>query len=618
MTDLSRCHVMPFGTRMINGGGRVCFRLWAPGAKQVELNLQGSLFESSLPMESEADGWFSITTAFAAAGSHYQYCIDGKHWVPDPASRYQAYDVNGPSVVIDPKAWQWKDQDWKGLPWERLVFYQVHVGTFSAEGTFAGLKKRLDYLVDLGITAIQLMPIADFPGRYNWGYDGVLPFAPDSTYGTPDELKDLIATAHTKGLMVFNDVVYNHFGPEGNYLALYAPAFFTRCYHTPWGDAIDFDPAHNNWVRQFFIHNALYWLEEYHFDGLRLDAVHAIFDESSPDFLQELAKTVRQGPGRDRQIYLVLENDNNASHYLRHKHSAPQCYFDAQWNDDLHHALHVLLTKETSGYYQDYAYQALQHLGRCLTQGFAFQGESSVYRGGKSRGEYSADLPLTAFIAFLQNHDQIGNRAMGERVSCLCSSEALRAVTTLLLLIPSPPLLFMGQEWACDQPFNYFVDFSAELGEQVKQGRLEEFCKFSAFADAAMQQEIPPPNASSTFEAAKLAWGELNQTLHQEWLKFHRELLQLRQRCICNRLNGMETGQAQYRVWDERAISVKWRLGDGSTLILAANLSHDRVNIETIEHDELLFASDARAPMDLKQGHLRPWSVIFMLQHRHD
>ncbi|MGZ5030182.1 MAG: malto-oligosyltrehalose trehalohydrolase, partial [Methylobacter sp.] len=416
---------MPFGTHL-RDDGKVTFKLWAPGADKVELSLQGKAPEITLLMTPEADGWYGITTELAGIGFYYQYLINGNYYVPDPASRYQPLDVHGSSQVIDPEAWQWQDKDWKGRPWEETVFYELHVGTFSEEGTFAGVKKRLDYLVDLGVTAVQLMAIADFPGQRNWGYDGVLPFAPDSSYGTPDDLKDLIDTAHAKGLMVFNDVVYSHFGPEGNYLNLYAPAFFTNQFHTPWGDAINFEP---HWVRWFFIHNALYWLEEYHFDGLRFDAIHAIFDDSSPDILEELAEAVWRGPGYDRPVYLVLENDNNAACYLRHDSSLPNRYFNAQWNDDCHHVLHVLLTDETTGYYQDFAQQPLDHLGRCLTEGFAYQGELSAFQNCKQRGEPCSDLPLTAFISFLQNHDQVGNRVLGERISRLCSPEALRAGT---------------------------------------------------------------------------------------------------------------------------------------------------------------------------------------------
>jgi 1,4-alpha-glucan branching enzyme/maltooligosyltrehalose trehalohydrolase len=414
--------------------------------------------------------------------------------------------------------------------------------------------------------------------------------------------------------MVFNDVVYSHFGPEGNYLHLYAPAFFTDRIKTPWGDAVNFDPIHSHWVRRFFIHNALYWLEEYHFDGLRFDAVHAVFDDSSPDILEELAEAVRLGPGYDRHIHLVLENDNNAVHYLRHDPTRPHRYFDAQWNDDIHHALHVLLTKETRAYYQDYRQQPLRHLGRCLTEGFAYQGEASTYRDGKPRGEPCSDLPLTAFVSFLQNHDQVGNRALGERISSLCAPEALRAATAILLLAPSPPLLFMGQEWACSRPFAYFVDFPEELGEKVAQGRLREFMKFPEFTDVEKRQKIPLPNAADTYQSAKLAWDEINRAPYRQWLDYHRELLRIRSRYIRPRINGIAGGQAHYRLLNGWVLTVQWRFNDGSTLTLLANLGSEPARVDWSCDGEVLFASDSDMKKSLLQGSLSPWTVIFYLE----
>ena len=446
----------------------------------------------------------------------------------------------------------------------------------------------------------------------------MLPFAPDSQYGTPEELKDLIATAHAKGLMVFNDVVYNHFGPEGNYLHHYAPAFFTDRFHTPWGSAINFDGEGSHWVRQFFIHNALYWLEEYHFDGLRFDSVHAYFDESEPDFLSCLAEAIRQGPGYDRQIHLVLENDHNAAHYLRPDPAHPLRSFDAQWNDDFHHALHVLLTGETTGYYQDYTQQPIQYLGRCLAEGFAYQGETSSYREGQPRGEPCTDLPATAFVAFLQNHDQVGNRAFGERISSLCAPEALRAATAILLLSPCIPLLFMGQEWACSRPFTYFVDFPETLGEQVAQGRLAEFSRFSQYNDMELRRKIQTPNAAGTFESAKLAWNEINETPHLQWLEFHRKLLRIRSRHIRPRLNGIDGGQASYRILNDKALIVQWPMNDGSTLKLVANLGSEPVWGNCFCEGEVLFASEVDAMERIEQGRLKPWGVVFLLAESND
>jgi maltooligosyltrehalose trehalohydrolase len=610
---VTRRHLMPFGAQLMDDG-RVRFRLWALGADTVELSLRGLEPEEHLLMTPEDDGWFGIITGFGSSAYYYQYRINGTDYVPDPASRYQPETVHGASQIIDPGDWEWQDQDWRGRPWEDVVLYELHIGTFTPEGTFAAARQRLDHLADLGVTALQLMPIADFPGNRNWGYDGVLPFAPARAYGTPDDLKEFIQTAHAKGLMVFLDLVYNHFGPEGNYLNLYAPAFFTDRHQTPWGSAINFDDAGSTWVRSFFVHNALYWLEEYHVDGLRFDSVHAIFDDSDasrPPFFEYLAQEVRHAHGYDRHIHLVLENDNNAAHYLRpNPAKSHNSHYNAQWNDDIHHVLHLLLTGETAGYYQDYARHAINYLGRCLTEGFAYQGEVSAYRDGKPRGEPSADLPPTAFVAFLQNHDQIGNRAFAERLSTLCSQEALRAATAIILLAPSVPLLFMGQEWGASTPFPYFVDFSEDLSEKVAQGRLREFSRFPEFNGS---RNIPLPHHINTFLSAKLDWQERDQPIHRQWLNYHRQLLNLRQQYIQPRLSGLSGGQSGYRLLGERALAADWRLADHSQLELIANLDDEPIAIDSSSAGEVIFTTD-NAIADLRQpAMLPPWSVLWLL-----
>ncbi|MGD8617668.1 MAG: alpha-amylase family glycosyl hydrolase, partial [Gammaproteobacteria bacterium] len=366
MPTTRRRHHMPFGAELLTDS-RIRFRLWAPAAKRVDLCLEGDPANSAavpviLPMHAAPEGWFHLDTGRAGPGTRYRFAIDGGMRVPDPASRFQAEDVHGASTVVNPAAWQWRDSGWHGRPWEETVLYELHVGSFSARGDFEGVREKLDYLEELGVSAIELMPVADFPGTRNWGYDGVYLFAPDSCYGGPNGLKALVDAAHARGLMVFLDVVYNHFGPEGNYLHVYAPQFFTGRHQTPWGDAINFDGNGCHWVRQFFIHNAMYWLEEYHLDGLRLDAVHAIADDSQPDILRELAATVYSHFGGNRHIHLVLENDHNAARYLGRVAGRRPSGYAAQWNDDLHHALHVLLTGEHDGYYQDYAARPLGHL----------------------------------------------------------------------------------------------------------------------------------------------------------------------------------------------------------------------------------------------------------------
>ena len=610
---------MPFGAELLEDG-RVRFRLWAPAAERVEVCLPdhggGSHSPEALPMEAEPGGWFALTTGLAAAGTRYLFRIDGDMQVPDPASRFQPQDVHGPSEVIDPGAREWQDTSWSGREWEETIIYELHVGTFTPQGSFSGVEEKLDYLVALGITALELMPVADFPGTCNWGYDGVYLFAPDSRYGRPDDLKALVDAAHSRGLMVFLDVVYNHFGPEGNYLHVYAPQFFTDRHPTPWGAGINYDGEQSHWVRQFYIHNALYWLEEYHLDGLRFDAVHAIQDDSMPDILTELADCVRRSFGEQRHIHLVLENDYNESRYLARDASHRPRRYVAQWNDDFHHSLHVLLTGETDGYYMDYARDPVFYLARCLTTGFAYQGEPSAYRENTPRGEPSTHLPPTAFVAFLQNHDQVGNRAFGERISVLSEPAPLRAVLALLLLAPSPPLLFMGQEWGCTRPFPFFCDFGADLAEKVVAGRRGEFSRFPQFRDPAARARIPDPMDRSTFEAAVLDWNARVHPQHQNWLDFHRELLSIRQHELIPRLHKLPAEGRHCSQLGAGALSAHWILGDGSELILVANIADQAHSGTDPPPYPLLYATHATAPGQHHGGQLPPWSVSWYLQRK--
>jgi malto-oligosyltrehalose trehalohydrolase len=607
---------MPFGTE-VRDDGCVHFPLWAPGATEVDLCLEQEAPERILPMVSGPDGWFGLTTEQAGPGSHYRFRIDGGIRVPDPASRFQPQDVHGPSEVVDPLHWHWTDANWRGRPWEQTVIYELHVGAFSPEGRFTAVIKRLDYLADLGVTAIELMPVADFPGARNWGYDGVLPFAPDSSYGRPEDLKALIQAAHGKGIMVFLDVVYNHFGPDGNYLHIYAPQFFNARHHTPWGAAINFDEPGSDAVRQFFIHNALYWLEEYHVDGLRLDAVDTIIDDSSPDILEELAAAVHQGPGQERHVHLVLENDNNAARYLRRDKNGRAQRYVAQWNDDFHHAFHNLLTGESEGCYADYDDRPVWYLGRCLAQGFGYQGETSIYRNGALRGEPSQALPPTAFVSFLQNHDQMGNRPFGERIDTLSELEPLRAAVALLLLAPPPPLLFMGEEFAARQPFCFFCHFDPELAAAVSAGRRRGFARFKSFADLIQRAPPPEPNDPATFQLSRLDWDSLSQAPHSSWLRIYRDLLTLRHREIVPRLAGMQGNAGEVRQLGERGLRVEWRLGEGSTLTLLANLGDAPLPITAAELSSgtLLYVDpdDAWDP-DSKPDRLPSWCVSWFLR----
>ena len=606
---MKRRHSMPFGAAPLDGGG-ARFRLWAPGVAAVALRLDEAL---ELPMAAAGKGWFELTAPDAHSGSRYRFLLPDGLLIPDPASRFNPDDIHGASEVIDPTAFDWPDDDWNGRSWEEAVIYELHVGSFTASGDFDGVIERLDYLADLGVTALEIMPVADFPGRRNWGYDGVLPFAPDAAYGRPEDFKRLVAAAHERGLMVLLDVVYNHFGPEGNYLHAYAPDFFNPRHHTPWGAAINFDGEGSRTVRDFFIHNALYWIEEYHLDGLRLDAIHAICDDSSPDIVEELSAAVRRGPGRERQVHLVLENDRNQAHYFPRDAAGRSQQATAQWNDDIHHVFHVLASGENDGYYADYAAEPVKLLGRCLTQGFAYQGEPSPYRNGALRGESSAHLPPGAFVDFLQTHDQIGNRAFGERLCHLASPSAMEATTAVLLLAPQPPLLFMGEEFAAAQPFLFFCDFGAELARAVTEGRRREFSRFARFADPAARERIPDPNAESTFEACKLDWSAIERAPHRAVFELHRKLLSLRHKWVAPRLAGMGNGDPQLVLLSARALTVRWRLGDGCLLSLAANLGEDA--IETAPAGgELIFATANLDDKIIASGKLPPWSVVWHLQ----
>jgi malto-oligosyltrehalose trehalohydrolase len=457
------------------------------------------------------------------------------------------------------------------------------------------------------------MPVADFPGTRNWGYDGVLPFAPDRTYGRPDDLKRLVAAAHGRGLMVFLDVVYNHFGPEGNYLHLYCAPFFTDRHTTPWGSAINYDGPQSRVVRDFFIHNALYWLEEYRLDGLRLDAVHAIRDDSRPDILVELAEAVRNGPGRERQVHLVLENDANQARYLERLDGRPRWY-TAQWNDDIHHCFHILLTGEQEGYYADYRQEPATALGRCLAEGFAYQGEQSAFRDGSKRGEPSTALPPTAFVSFLQNHDQIGNRAFGDRLTTLTDAKSLQAMIAVLLLAPSPPLFFMGDEFGTRTPFPFFCDFSGDLREAVTAGRRREFAGFAAFRDPKARARIPDPQDDVTYTSAKIPWQEATSGQGLAWREFYRRLLRLRLRIIVPRLGAMAGNGGRFYVLGERALLVEWRLGDDSMLRLVANGGGKAIASLPDIRGTLFYESTPGLAAGLRHGSLPGGSVAWFLE----
>ena len=554
---------MKFGTEILNGTVR--FRLWAPKMNQVTLLLDDA---APLSMSNLGHGWHEAVTPNAKAGTRYKFRLeeDGLE-VPDPASRYQPSDVHGPSEVIDPARYVWKDLTWRGRPWEECVLYELHIGTFTQQGTFLGVIERLDWLAGLGVTALEIMPVADFPGKRNWGYDGVLLFAPDSSYGRPEDFKALVDAAHAKGIMVILDVVYNHFGPDGNYLPSYSPVFTER-HKTPWGAAVNYDAEGSDIIREFIISSALYWIEEFHLDGLRLDAVHAIKDDSPTHILQEISDCI-QALQIGRPVHLVLENEENESFRLDRNQSGDPIGYTAQWNDDLHHVLHCAASGENSGYYAAYAGET-EKLGKALAEGFAFQGDLMAYRGSP-RGEPSSHLPPTAFVSFIQNHDQVGNRAFGDRITSVATRAAVRAIAAVYLLAPQVPMIFMGEEFGADQPFPFFCDFEPELAKLVREGRRNEFAKFPEFQDRASRQRIPDPTAEQTFVSAKLDWGRAIEGDHAEWADLYRRLLAIRHREIVPRLRGAQSGQ--YTALGEGAVSVRWVMGDGASLLLAANLA---------------------------------------------
>nr|WP_240539698.1 malto-oligosyltrehalose trehalohydrolase [Rhizobium sp. CCGE 510] len=584
---------MTFGPAFTEDG--ILFRLWAPLHESVSLKIEGA---DPRPMQAAEGGWHHCTVKDAHPGTRYRFALPTGLEIPDPASRFQPQDVHGPSEVIDLSFYRWKTRDWTGRPWEEMVIYEMHIGCFTPAGSFRAAIERLDHLRDLGVTALQIMPVSEFPGRYSWGYDGVLPYAPDSSYGRPEDFMALVDAAHQRGISVFLDVVYNHFGPDGNYIPSYAP-LFTDHHKTPWGHGINYDGDGSQMVREFVIENAIYWITEFRLDGFRFDAVHAIKDDSDEHLLHELARRVRAAAG-DRFVHLIVENEENDSDLLKRDENGEAKHFTAQWNDDMHHVLHITATGETFGYYADYAGDAGK-LGRALAEGFVFQGEHMSYRGG-SRGRPSDHLPPTAFISFIQNHDQIGNRALGDRVLASSPADAVKAVTAIYLLAPEIPMLFMGEEWGAEEPFPYFCDFDEDLNEKVRKGRREELSRLPGF-DA---DDLLDPTAPSTFAAAKLDWSKRTTS---DVLEYYRTLLDLRHRVIVPLLKGVAGGSAVYRSAGN-AIAVDWSLAESRHLHLRANLGDAAAAAFDPQQDDAktlfrLGSSDG--------GDLAPWTVIWSM-----
>lgn len=590
----------------LNGGAelvrndQVRFRLWAPEAKEVSVIFNdGKIVE----MPRDDTGWFEVTTP-CSAGTRYNYLIKNAPGqelkIPDPMSRAQMHGVHGESIVIDPEEYHWHTTDWAGRPWHESVIYEVHPGVM---GGFTAIRQQLSSLAALGFTAIELMPIAAFPGDHNWGYDGVLLFSPQSSYGTPNELKSLIDDAHALGISVYLDVVYNHFGPDGNYLHAYAKSFFTDKTSTPWGAAIDYARPE---VSEFFTQNALYWLEEYQFDGLRFDACHMIWDKP---WLKSLCQKIKAA-FPTRHIHLIAENFDNASSLLRDG-------FDAQWNDDGHHILHVLLTGESDGYYSDYEIEPAKKLARFLSEGFIYQGEASAYHENQPRGEWSQDLPPTSFVSFLQNHDQIGNRPFGERLISLTDNDSLRIATAILFLSPQIPMVFMGEEYGACQPFLYFTSHeNHELVEAIRQGRKKEFSKFKGFNS---EKSIPDPNSPDTFFASIPHPFSADDTSinNLSWYDWTAKLLDLRHEHLIPRLPDTYTIDSS--TIGEGGCIVRWCLGDGTIFTLIVNLAKDDAAFEfqiAQTHKKILLEIN-EVQSALSKGVCPAKSLLALLEYKH-
>jgi len=535
-------------------GSTGSFEVWAPRASQVEVVLCYRRVTMDGPDE---QGWFRAPAA--ASDVDYAFSLDGGAPLPDPRSQWQPYGVHGPSRLVDHGTFAWTDEGWRAPPLAEAVVYELHVGTFSSEGTFDGAIAHLDHLVDLGVTAVEVLPVAEFPGRRGWGYDGVALYAPHSAYGGPDGLKRLVDACHDRSLAVVLDVVYNHLGPDGNYLPQFGP-YFTDRYSTPWGEAVNYDGPDSDEVRAFAVDNACMWIRDYHLDGLRLDAVHAIVDISAIHVVEEIAGAVhRLAADLGRLGWVVAESDLNDPRVVR----GPEiggwgC--DAQWSDDFHHALHAVLTGERSGYYSDFG--SLAQLAKALEQAYVYDGCRSAHRR-RHHGRPPTGLDGSAFFGFLQNHDQVGNRATGERSSALMGTGLVKIAAALVLCSPFVPMLFQGEEWAASTPFQYFTDHGdAELGRAVSEGRRREFAAFGWEPD-----DVPDPQDPETFHRSRLDWDEVTRSPHAEVLAWYRELLRLRREVPALAGNGFADVGVR---WDEAA---KWLVLERGPLSVVCNLS---------------------------------------------
>jgi maltooligosyltrehalose trehalohydrolase len=542
----------------LNESGTV-FRVWAPRCRAIDVAIEG---RRPMALSRRDDGLFELSVPGIAAGTKYQYRLDGERYRPDPVSRFQPEGVHGPSVVVDPGRVPWTDQSFRGHALADLVFYELHVGTFTAAGTFEAVIPHLAQLADLGVTAIELMPVGEFPGSRNWGYDGAHLYAPQSTYGGPRGLRRLVDAAHGHGLSVVLDVVYNHLGPEGNYLGEFGP-YYTDRYRTPWGSAVNFDGPDGEGVRRHFVDNARYWVREFHMDGLRLDAVHSIFDTSAVHILTEIAEAAREEARRlDRPVHVVAESHDNDRRLVLPV-AEGGLGLDAIWSDDFHHAVHCRLTGERTGYYCDFADG--RGLERAVAEGFAFQGEPSEYFG-RPRGTPSADLPGERFVVCLQNHDQVGNRAQGDRLSTIVPFAAAKMAAALLFATPALPLLFMGEEYGETSPFQFFTSYlDPALVEAVRRGRAAEFARFG------WEGKIPDPSEPATFLRSRLSHPLAGAPRHRELRDYYRAWLALRRSHPA--LGARGSGRTQCEVDPASNVLTLTRLSAGASgVCLIANL----------------------------------------------
>jgi maltooligosyltrehalose trehalohydrolase len=553
------------GATVFNDG--TVFRVWAPDASLVSIVRDGV---GDAPMDKSSEGYFGVTLDDCHAGDLYRFKVDNQGPFPDPASRFQPHGVHGPSQVIDPSTFEWTDLVWKGIPRESLILYEIHVGTFTPKGSFQSAIERLPELQDLGITAIELMPVADFPGHRNWGYDGVSLFAPARCYGVPDDLRRLVDVAHQLGLAVFLDVVYNHFGPDGAYHSQFSRHYFSQAHCSPWGKGINFDGPHCGPVRKFFIENALRWIHEYHLDGLRLDATHAIVDSGNPHILASLVSAVKKSVSDSvRRVHLIAEDVGNLAHMVKPEIEGGWG-LDAVWSDDYHHQMRCALAGDRDGYFQDFDGSA-RSIEETAKKGWFYCGQYAPFFQRK-RGSDPCGLDYSRFVFFLQNHDQIGNRAFGDRLHHRIDPAVFRAASVFLLMLPQIPLIFMGQEWAASTPFLYFTDHHPELGRLVTEGRRREFARFAAFSDPRMREAIPDPQAESTLEASRLIWKEREKDAHASVLRLYRSLIALRKSLPALRSTG-HSGDLSITAFNEEVLIVRREDAEKQTVVAVVRLA---------------------------------------------